>query len=195
MNNQFSHISYFKALRGSLFAHISQLFLGICLLFISACSLFKERSFSQADSLLRFRSNRELKTNSTTHSKMIRISVSSDSSDKQYEAEIFPKGIFTYSPGNGFNGEAERVVLKGKLKEGKLVRDSVQFTVESNLRSERWEAEQAKMQTRRKEKEIKIKDNRLTVLVGCLVLAVVLLFVFRRFFKLKLRKIALLIGR
>lgn len=156
-------------------------FIGVCLLFITACSLFKEKSFYQTDSLRRIKNDRAIKMNRYDHIKMIRLYTRSDSAEKQYVTEIYPKGFFNYSPENGFSGEAERVVLKGKVKEGILVRDSGHLSQESNIRSDTKEVERAKMQARSKEKKVKTKNTRLEFVVGGVVLVGVLIFVFGRF--------------
>jgi hypothetical protein len=159
-------------------------FIGICLLFITACSLLKGKSFYQADSLLRQNTNRLFKNNSIFHSKTVRIFTSSDSLDKQYVTEIYPKGFFNYSPENGFSGTAERIVLTGRVKEGKWVRDSATVTRQGNLRSETKESERGIMKTRSKENEVKTKTTRFPFVAGLVLLILVLVFVFRKFFKL-----------
>ena len=155
-------------------------FLGIGLLLITACSLFKEKSFYQADSLLRQNTNREMKTSLNAHSKMTRIYISSDSADKHNEAEIFPVGFFSYSVTDGFKGKAERIVIKGRIKEGKLVRDSGQLTLESNVSSEIKEAERVVQKTRSKKKEVETRNYALLYLAGGLLIFAGVYF-FRRF--------------
>jgi membrane carboxypeptidase/penicillin-binding protein len=177
MINQFSSVLNLKS-------NISNLFMGICLLYISACSLFKEKSFYQADSLLRQNTKRGSKNNSIIHSKAIRMYSSSDSADKQYVAEIYPRGFFNYSHEHGFSGTAERIILKGRVKEVKSVRDSAALSQEINLSSEIKESERGIMKTSSKEKEVKAKSTRLPFLGGFIIVGLVLLFVFRKLLKL-----------
>lgn len=184
MKNQFFKFSYLNS-------HISNLILGIILIFITACSLFKEKSFYRADSLLNTNLKREVKTNRTDHSKGIRIYVSSDSTDRNYFTEIFPKGSFNYSPEMGFSGEAERIVLKGRVKERIVVRDSAEFTKVSSLHSEKKEVKGVKMQILKREKLSKGNNNTLPILACCVMLILVLVFIFRKFFNMNFLKTVL----
>jgi len=40
-----------------------------------------------------------------------------DSSNHNYEVQIWPKGLFSFSPEKGFNGEAGQVLIRGSTQE------------------------------------------------------------------------------
>lgn len=84
--------------------------------FISGCALFKDT---------RKRSNEVY-----ADSKVIRIY--SDSSGYEKEVLIWPKGNFSYSPGTGFFGAAEKLQLKekGRVKVEGLEMKSKQYSAE-----------------------------------------------------------------
>ena len=89
--------------------------LGICLTFITACSVFKDKSFFQADSLQKRDIRREVKTGESVQSQAVRIYSQEDSSDRRSFTEIFPEGHFSYSPEAGFNGNAKRVLINENI--------------------------------------------------------------------------------
>jgi hypothetical protein len=107
----------------------------ICLLFITACSVLKEKSFFQADSLLRRNSSTEIETEIQTQSQGFGIYTSEDSADKQSYTEIFPEGVFKYSVKDGFEGKAGRGLINERLKEGRRVRDSAELLQSGKLQT------------------------------------------------------------
>ena len=98
--------------------------LGICLCLITACSVFKEKSFFETDSLQRQNNSREIKSETRASGRAVRITTSEDSGDTQTWSEIFPQGAFKFSINKGFDGQAGRVVIHQRLKQLKKTRDS-----------------------------------------------------------------------
>jgi hypothetical protein len=58
----------------------------------------------------------KLAADSEYSSKSASLLLFKDSSDQNYTLQIWPKGKFTYSPVSGFEGEAEKMLVSGKLK-------------------------------------------------------------------------------
>ena len=169
-------ISYPSYYVGSYPIHL----LAIFLIFMTACSVFKDKGFYQADSLLRRNEKLELKAVENSHIKMVAVYTSEDSADKQYSVEISPKGLFKYSMTDGFSGEADRVVISGKIKEGKKVRDSVRAVQTSSVRLAAKGSESTLTHTQVKEKVLQSKKSHFYFAAGCLTI-VILLYLLGRF--------------
>jgi hypothetical protein len=91
----------------------SHLHLLMCILiFISACSVFKEKSFFETDSLQRQKTAASMKQESHSRQDAVRMYSHTDSGDQQTFAEIIPRGAFKYSLAEGFSGEAERLLIR-----------------------------------------------------------------------------------
>lgn len=95
---------------------VMMLWFGYCL---SGCGLFKNTS----------KSSKEVEADALV------FRIYSDSNSYEEEVLIWPKGKFSYSPGTGFFGEAEKVQLKGKGSEAVLgvEMSSLQYSAEEKL--------------------------------------------------------------
>ena len=131
--------------------------LGMCLTLITACSVFKEKSFFQTDSLQKQNTREEIKIKESTQTNTVRILNHQDSSDQQSYTEIFPEGLFTYSVKEGFSGNAKRVTINDRLKAGRKVSDSARFRGSNKRVSNITETERQLIQTRQK---VKAKNNK-----------------------------------
>ena len=151
----------------------------LSLIFITACSLFKEKTFFQSDSLHRHNIRKESTQQSAIKTESLRFYSNSDSLDRQTFAEIFPKGPFKYSLADGFSGEAERLVINERVNESSQLQVSGQRKKTSELKSAMKESERAIAQTRLKEKEVETSNLNLRILVGC-ALIFLLIFLFRK---------------
>lgn len=163
---------------GSCNIHIISLFF----IFITACSVFKEKSFYQADSLLRRNTSTEMKTEVKTHTQGLRIYTSEDSLEKQSYTEIFPEGVFRYSAKEGFNGKAKRVVINERVRGVKKVRDVADHWQEVNLKEGIKKTENTVYRVKLKEKEVKGSSYSLWFLL-VLVMGLVVVYIFRGFLK------------
>lgn len=96
--------------------NFSALFLLTFICFITGCALFKDTR----------KSSKEVYADS----KVIRFY--SDSSGYEKEVLIWPKGNFSYSPGTGFFGTAEKLQLKekGRVRVEGLEMKSKQYSAE-----------------------------------------------------------------
>ena len=141
-------------------------FLGILLIFITACSVFKEKSFFQADSLRRQDIRREVKTGSATQTESLRIYNQQDSADRQFYTEIFPEGLFRYSAKEGFLGTAKKVLINERVKEGRQVQGSAQVTQAQKTQTESRENEKSLTRTRLKGKAVSTRNYTLWYLAG-----------------------------
>lgn len=150
--------------------------LGICLVCISACSMFKEKSFYQTDSLEHQVIRREMKTESDSSSQALRIYNSSDSADHQSTVEIYPRGNFKYSAKDGFSGEADRLLINERLHSGALRSGAVHVLRNAKVRSSNIEAEKSLRQTQLKEKKMKPLNLSWLYLAGC---ALIFLLIWR----------------
>lgn len=155
----------------------------MCLLiFISACSVLKEKSFYQADSLSTRNSKNEEITELTSNLKAIRVYNSSDSAEKQFFTVIIPRGPFKYSETEGFNGEAERLFISERVKESKQVRDSARLVHMNAVSSAKKSIEGTVMKTRLKEKHLKAANLNLIYPGVCILILVLIMYRYRRFF-------------
>jgi len=87
------------------------------------CSMLKNTSSAtNRDQLKRTESEEnKLQLNSHTLSDTDSFTFYNDSASRNYEVRLWPKGSFTYSPENGFTGEADRISISGHsadLKKG-----------------------------------------------------------------------------
>jgi hypothetical protein len=91
----------------------------ILLAAFAACSLFKNSSRNKSTELTRASSNSSVKATLKTTAKFNAGSALSikDSLENAFYMQIWPKGVFTFSPALGFKGEAEKIVFAGKLKQ------------------------------------------------------------------------------
>lgn len=169
-------IPYPSYYAGSYHIHV----LAIFLIFMTACSVFKDKGFYQADSLLRRNEKLGLKAVENSRVKIVEVYTSEDSADKQYSVEISPKGLFKYSMTDGFSGEADRVVISGKIKEGKKVRDSARAVQTSSLRVAAKGTESTLTHTQVKEKVLQSKKSHFYFVAGCLTIFI-LIYVLIRF--------------
>lgn len=133
--------------------------LGICLCLVTACSVFKEKSFFETDSLQRRDSSREMKSETRTSGRALRITSTEDSANTQTWSEIFPQGTFKYSVKEGFEGKAGRLLIHQSLQQMKKVHDS-SATSNSVFKKEKLE-ETAKQIDRKTLKRKEITTSRL----------------------------------
>ena len=141
--------------------------LGICLVFITACSVFKEKSFYETDSLQRQEIKRATQSESTAMSQSLRIYSSSDSTDRQSFAEIYPKGAFRYSPAEGFSGDAERLVINERLRSAQERSDALRVMQSTQVRKAMNEELKSREHTRKKEKQVRPRNLSWLYLAGC----------------------------
>jgi hypothetical protein len=147
------------------------------LIFITACSVFKERGFMQADSLQKQTTRREAKTNESMQVDAVRIYNKEDSSDKQSFIEIFPQGLFNYSTEKGFSGNGKRVVINERAKAVMKMRDSAQIKQNKSAASNLRENERLLTQTRLTEKVANTNNLNFLYPIGLmLIFAVVYYF-------------------
>lgn len=97
----------------------------LAVLVISGCSVLRTKYSERRDSLGRRELNKTESSSLSSGSWASSVLVVNDSLGHQYSAEIFPKGVFHYSPAEGFTGEASRVLVKGEIKRATIARDSV----------------------------------------------------------------------
>lgn len=171
-------IPFPQAPSSALYLHIFYLFLT----FITACSVFKERSFLQADSLRRHDTRKELNQQTVKKSESLSFYSKTDSADRLTFAEIFPAGPFKYTPTDGFSGEAGRVVISERMKETKRLEMAEQLKETSELKSGLKESKGEIVQTRLKEKEVKTNNLNMWMLAA-VALIFILIFLFRKYLK------------
>lgn len=177
MNNILSlHVLHFSR-RLSIRVQMASIFL----LLISACSLFKDKSFYRSDSLYSHIDKLELKQVLDLKSHRIRISNRKDSSSAEFYIEIFPRGSFSYSPINGFSGQAEMLRLSGKISSMQKTLDSSVTDSTLKLNSDLGKKSKSELRTVKKEKEIKKKIPDWIWVTGILIL-ISLGIVYRRIY-------------
>ena len=97
--------------------------------------------------------------------------ITRDSINSDYLMEIYPKGVFTYSWADGFNGEADRILVKASVKKG-TVRHSIS---ESHEQGSRIDVNKLKKDLQSKDQVIS-KSNfrfgtRIWIVLSCLIFA------------------------
>ena len=170
-------------LAGCLFNTCQLHILGICLTLITACSVFKEKSFLLTDSLQRQHIRREVKTETKSQVNAVRIYSQEDSSDRRSFTEIVPEGFFRYSSHDGFSGKASRVLMYDRTKESKKVRDSTQFRQVKSTLSKTGETRRMLSKTRVKEKDHHANNSIAACLAGLLLIFAGVFLFRRRLFK------------
>lgn len=148
---------------GSLNIHV----LGICITLMTACSVLKEKSFYETDSLQRQEVRTEIKSESTVTSQALRIYSNSDSADRQSYAEIYPSGPFTYSAKDEFSGVASRLLLKERLQWRRSQRGALQVSGKTKVNSTVKELEKSMTKTGQKRKESKPLNLSMLYMAGC----------------------------
>lgn len=149
-------------------------FLGICLTLITACSVLKEKSFYQADSLRRDDIKTQAKIETIITGQAFRISSSSDSSDRLSYAQIFPKGNFKYSIVDGYSGEAEQIIIHERVLERKRQTESAGLTETSKANANIQASAKASTRIRSKEKVLDANNVVLLFMGGCLLLSLII---------------------
>lgn len=101
----------------------------LLILLLNACSLLKNTSHSinQSQELLTNQTNLKMLEEKDWGERSNRLIFSTDSSDQQFTIQIWPKGLFTYSPAKGFSGTADRVQIVERLKSSGALVDVVQL--------------------------------------------------------------------
>lgn len=128
---------------------------GIMLLFFTACTLFKEKSFYRSDSLYRQSGKLEMKEELDLNSHKFIISNSLDSSSAEFYTEIYPRGNFSYSPSKGFSGQADLLRFSGKTRNLQKMLDSSLTDNTLKLRSDLADEFKQEWRSVKKEKEVK----------------------------------------
>lgn len=90
----------------------------IMLLSLSGCGLLKDTSKSvDADHVsLEEQMALKLSVDAVQGQKASVLTLYSDSANEDYSVQFWPKGHFTFSAANGFEGEAEKVLISGKTQ-------------------------------------------------------------------------------
>lgn len=152
---------------------------GIILLFISACTLFKERSIFRTDSLMKQSGRLDLNQDLNFSSGSIRISNYTDSSSVDFYTEIFPQGSFSYSPISGFIGHADLIRVNGKAEIRQQGLDSSNKVSKLTLNSTLNEQYKNKQTGIKKEKVLK-KEMPHWLWLGVIVILLGLVAVYRK---------------
>lgn len=88
----------------------------VLLLPLGACSLFRQVAVSRQDSLYSGHLQQTLDWKADSMQSASRVLRYSDSSGAEFEAEIVPTGVFSFSAQGGFSGSASVVRLRGKAQ-------------------------------------------------------------------------------
>ena len=155
----------------------------ILLVTVTGCGMLRDTSkTAEADHQLLQRSS-DLKVESAHEQikKGSSVLLFSDSSNQDYTLQVWPKGRFSYSASSGFEGEAEKVLVSGKLKQSGYgsVMSGLEETSKSQTKFSR--EKQSKMASGRKLTVSKKTVSLKWVIVG----VVALLFAVFLFYKLK----------
>jgi len=93
--------------------------------------------------------------------------------------EIYPKGVFTYSWADGFNGEADRILVKASVKKG-TVRNHIS---ESHGQASSIDVHKLKKDLHSKDQVITKSNFKFGTWIWIVLSCVVVLFVFYRYWK------------
>lgn len=98
-------------------------YLAACILLLSACATLKSKKMLHEQELEAKHDSRE---SSIEQSWAKSNTLLLDTSNSEYVVQITPLGKFFYSAEKGFEGMAEKVVIKGKASNGRLVHEQQQ---------------------------------------------------------------------
>ncbi|SEA51790.1 hypothetical protein [Pedobacter hartonius] len=148
----------------------------------SGCSLFKNTSTAIENSHQLSSTEKELKVIQQKDwlSKSEGVAFYQDTGSRNYAIQIWPKGNFTFSPGAGFSGEAEKILVEGNIKKATLA--AGMYNIEQQ--------DKGKAESRVSEKKKQISDEHLKskrslpswkwMLTGVAMLAVLCWFTYRK---------------
>lgn len=111
--------------------------------------LYKSHELTEADTRLSTTAQKE------NISMAGSVSFHQDSSDMDYSIQIWPKGLFSFSAEKGFSGEADKVMVTGKVK-----RSSVSSASSSSLHQGKVKIKQQLSQQRKKVSDLKTKSKK-----------------------------------
>jgi cobalamin biosynthesis Mg chelatase CobN len=147
----------------------------ILLAVCAACSLLKNssREVEREKASAEIQSNlaAENKTEAQVHAKSVLLI--NDSADNSFLMELWPKGVFTYSAAQGFKGEAEKVVISGKIKRGTATSKQVNYSADTKSDQKVTASESAQHKTESNKKEIQRTVSWKIIVAAVLVLALV----------------------
>ena len=159
------------------------------LLFCS-CGVLNDKHVSRNLSDSSFETATDLKsktvTDKTDHS--IRLVAKDDSLHQSWDIQLWPKGKFAFSPDGGFEGEAEKVMIKGDLNGRTKYKMSEATTKESKSNIENGFAQTQKQKQEEKQVERSSQVNITSVvLLGFLIIICFLTIISVKFNWLKIR--------
>jgi hypothetical protein len=147
----------------------------LAVVILASCHLFEKQKLSIKKQLEKEQLQLDAqRTTVTEQSQLILI----DSSQNDYTLMLWPKGKFTFSPINGFEGEAEKVIIKGKEIRKKIVESNHKTRQDSTVLKANYAKE--------KESTITVEKNKLSAgnnwgWVLVLLIIIALIWVYRRF--------------
>ena len=160
----------------------------VCLLvvlFFYSCGIMNDKHTTKTLSELTDETKLDLAMKAETELKdnSLKMIVRDDSLNKDWNIQLWPKGKFTFSPQNGFEGEAEKVLINGRSfernrsKETEAVDKTQKSSIDISLHEKKKNVKTAKQE------EKSIRQNYSWLLYcGFLLGIFVLLFYFQKLF-------------
>lgn len=96
----------------------------LLLLFLSSCSLLKNKSLQKTDSLSHSVITSSSSSSTNTLANQQHLVLRSDSSSSELMVTIIPEGEFSFSSATGFKGKASSLFIRGTAKSFSALRDS-----------------------------------------------------------------------
>jgi hypothetical protein len=89
------------------------------LLLLTGCALLKRNTKTTDETYNKAENVTDLKTTVTTDKQrnIQQLIYRKDSADASYTIQFWPKGVLDFSPGAGFRGEFDSILMKGKQKQ------------------------------------------------------------------------------
>ena len=145
----------------------------ILLAVCAACSLLKNSSHEvereKASAERQSNVAAENKTEAQVHAGSVLLM--SDSADNYFSMQLWPKGVFTYSAAQGFKGEAEKVLISGKIKRGTVTSKQENYSADTKSDQKVTASESAQHKTESSKKEIHRTVSWKIIVAAVMVLA------------------------
>lgn len=143
------------------------------------CSLFREVVVSRQDSVRTENRKASLDWELDSVGSVSRVFTYSDSSGAEFEVEIVPSGVFSFSAGGGFAGSASVLRLRGKTQSG--IRSTDSSSRQEHVQSTGSQKEHTKARTEQLQKQtVKKGDKGLWWVIALLSIgSFVLFFIYR----------------
>jgi len=150
---------------------------------ISSCGLMKktEKKVNESKYLSAQTKQMNEVTEASDSGKTIKMVFEKDDMQSAYSVQLWPKGSFRFSAENGFEGEAERILISGQMKEERNRKELSGTEQQHSGRQEITSAQSSQEQGIKKEEIREIKTDFKWVILGIMVIIACFTWVYYKF--------------